>query len=82
MIELSDDAFLEARALLNNAFLAIPCSNEEVIEAIQDILLFARAEKISLNSAGELVHGDVDNWLPIETAPKDGRMDNKEIIKG
>lgn len=72
MIELSHDAYDEARVLLDRRLIVTVNSNEEVIEAIQDILLFARAQKISLNAAGELVQGDVDNWLPIETAPRDG----------
>lgn len=72
MIRLSDDAYDKARALLDRRLIVTVDSNEEVIEAIQDILLFARAKKISLNAAGELVQGEVDNWLPIESAPRDG----------
>lgn len=70
MIELSRDSYDEVRALLDRRLIATVNSNEEVIEAIQDILLFTRAQKISLNTAGELVQGDVDNWLPIDMARK------------
>lgn len=72
MIDISNAKITEIEALCHNALLEIINRTEEMVGLIQDILLIAREEKISLNAAGKLVQGDTNYWHPIETAPKDG----------